>query len=118
MYCCNVLRNLVLNAGDRGFAVLLQYWAGEFRFALQMRAVTYEDEAKLKAEPSPCQLPVTNATLSASLFIKHCPACGFPLADLLARSKPEFENLAAQHVAFLNKLPDLRKPGSESTSPD
>lgn len=49
-----------------------------FRFTLQGRAVSKEDELLLSQNPSPMRLPIkgSNLTLAANIALNYCPYCG------------------------------------------
>jgi hypothetical protein len=102
MLCCHSLTNLIDNAGQRGLAVLVCITDQGLRFALQMRAVTADDENNMKNFPSPSFSLPEHITLSESLRIRHCPSCG-QLLDALAASNPElFSKLAYEHRPYQN----------------
>jgi len=102
MLCCHSLTNLINNAGQRGLAVLICKTDVGVRFALQMRAVTADDENKMKKFPQPSLSLPEHVTLSESMRIRHCPSCG-KLLDELAASEPSFfAKLADEHRSYQN----------------
>ena len=101
MFCCPAFENLIGNAGERGLAVLVSQHSEGMKFALQMRAVAFTDEATLPKEPLPT-MP-TNISLSGSMRIRYCPSCGRRLEELAAAESKVFEQLAAQHKPFQNE---------------
>jgi hypothetical protein len=56
MFCCDGLKNLIGNAGQRGVSVRVYERPGGFRFNLQARAVSKETELKYSQTPAP--LPI------------------------------------------------------------
>ena len=100
MLCCNVFNNLINNAGERGLAVLVSEDKDGVKFSVQMRAVSFADEGRLPKGPWP--LTLTNLTLSGSMRIRYCPACGKRLDDLATAAPQLFKELAAKHEPFQN----------------
>jgi len=101
MFCCHAFENLVGNAGERGLAILVSEHSDGLKFALQMRAVAFEEEARLSKEPMPT-MP-THISLSGSMRIRFCPSCGKRLDELAAANPGKFEVLAAKHKRFQNE---------------
>lgn len=102
MLCCQSLTNLIDNAGQRGLAVLVCKTDMNFRFALQMRAVTVDDEKSMKKFPQPSLSLPEHVTLSESMRIRHCPSCGKRLDELAASDPSLFARLADEHRTFQN----------------
>lgn len=98
--CCNALVNLINNAGDRGLAVLVGEDMDGLTFAVQMRAISIADEGNLPKGPWPTTLK--NITLSGSIRIRYCPACGKRLADLAVSAPQYFKELVAKHKTLQN----------------
>lgn len=98
--CCNAFINLINNAGDRGFSVLVSEDKEGVMFAVQMRSVSFIDEKNLPKGPWPTTL--TNLTLSGSMRIRYCPSCGKLLNDLVVSDPKYFQELAAKHKVFQN----------------
>ncbi|NJM37063.1 MAG: hypothetical protein HC845_03845 [Akkermansiaceae bacterium] len=102
MLCCHLLTNLIDNAGQRGLAVLVCKTDAGLRFALQMRAVTADNENTMKKFPkSSFSLP-ENVTLSESLRIRHCPSCGTRLDELATKDPSLFARLADEQRLYQN----------------
>ena len=103
MLCCHSLTNLIGNAGQRGFAVLVCETEAGLRFALQMRAVTADDENTMKRLPqSSLSLP-EHITLSGSIRIRYCPSCGKRLDELATADPAHFSKLAEEHRQYQNE---------------
>jgi hypothetical protein len=105
MFCCDGFKNLIGDAGQRGMSVLVyQTFSGEFRFALQSRAISMEAEILLTQTPT--TLPIKgNMTISANIVLNYCPFCGSKLRRLVTRStKKHFQALAAEHKSFYKPL--------------
>jgi len=100
MLCCHAFDNLILNAGERGFAVLVSENKDGVKFSLQMRAVSFADEGNLPKGPLPT-MP-THLTLSGSMRIRYCPSCGKRLDDLVTADTKSFKELAGKHAPFQN----------------
>jgi len=113
MYCCHTFENIVQNAGNRGFAILVRrLMSVGLMFELQERAIAFADEASMfkrssseqsswtMAQPSPA-----SATLAASGIIRFCPFCGRRLEELIAADPKFFEELEAKHKPFLVGTP-------------
>jgi hypothetical protein len=106
MFCCEGFKNLINNAGQRGVSALVIYNApGRFRFELQSRAVTREDELLLSQTQMPGSLLLHNhppqiehVALTANIRVNYCPCCGTKLQKLVTFStKRSFEALADEH---------------------
>ena len=102
MFCCHSLTNLIDNAGQRGLAVLVCKTEAGLRFALQMRAVTADDENTMKTFPQPSFSLPEHVTLSESLRIRHCLSCGTRLEELTASEPSLFARLADEHRSYQN----------------
>jgi hypothetical protein len=104
MFCCDGLKNLIGNAGQRGLSVLVYQTNAGFRFNIQSRAISMEAEALLTQTPTP--LPIKgNMTISANIGLNYCPFCGTKLQKLLKKSTLEkFEALAEEHKSFDKRL--------------
>jgi hypothetical protein len=100
MFCCNAFKNLIENAGERGLAVLVSEHLEGLKFALQMRAVAFTDEAGFSQGPLP--VTPTNISLSGSMRIRFCPSCGKRLEELVSEDIKLFEELAVKHKPFQN----------------
>ena len=100
MFCCEGLKNLAENAGQRGMSVLVCENRGKLQFNLQSRAVSKDDEVLLAQRPTP--LPIEgNMSLSVSIGLKFCPFCGTTLQTLVTPStQRHFEALAKRHRDF------------------
>ena len=100
MFCCDGLKNLIGNAGQRGTAVLVYNTPQGIRFNLQSRAITREAELRFTAAPTP--LPFgDHMTISANIGLNYCPFCGMRLQRLVTwRTKKQFEALAEVHKKF------------------
>jgi hypothetical protein len=99
MFCCQGFENLIGNVGQRGISALVYDTARGFRFSLQGRAVSKEDELFLTQNPSAGRLPIKgNMSLSANIGLNYCPFCGRVLQALINPStKKRFEALAEEH---------------------
>jgi hypothetical protein len=99
MFCCRGFENLIGNVGQRGISALVYDTPRGFRFSLQGRAVSKEDELFLTHNPSPTPLPIKgNMSLSANIGLNYCPFCGRDLQALINPStKKRFEALAEEH---------------------
>lgn len=98
MYCCYAFKNLINNAGNSGFAVLVCNSQDKISYALQMRSVAFADVEKISQKPI-AEFP-KNITLSESMKIRYCPSCGKCLADLHSDNEKEFKKIAAVHKQF------------------
>jgi hypothetical protein len=100
MFCCDGLKNLIGNAGQRGMSVLVHDKQSGFRFNLQARAVSKETELRLAQTPAP--LPIEgNVTLSSNIALNYCPFCGTELKTLVTSlTRKRFETLANEHKRF------------------
>jgi hypothetical protein len=100
MFCCDGLKILIDNAGERGMSVLVDEDLGQFRFHLELRAVSKDEETLLSRNQVP--LPTKgNITLAASIVASFCPFCGTKLQTLVTRSsRRDFEALAEKHNVF------------------
>jgi hypothetical protein len=100
MFCCDGLKNLIGNAGQRGMSVLVYEKRGGFRFNLQARAVPKDVEVRFSETPTP--LPIEgNITLSTNIGLNYCPFCGVELKTLVTSSTGKrFEMLANEHKRF------------------
>jgi hypothetical protein len=93
-------QNLIESAGQRGMSVLINQTSGGFRFSIQSRAVSSEDEALISGTPTP--LPIEgNMTISASIGLNYCPFRGTNLQKLVRSStKKHFQALAEKHMSI------------------
>jgi hypothetical protein len=100
MFCCDGLKNLMDNAGERGMSVLVYERPGGFRFNIQARAVSKETE--LRYSQTPPRLPIEgNVTLASNIGLNYCPFCGTELKTLVTPStRKQFEGLANEHKRF------------------
>jgi hypothetical protein len=100
MFCCEGLKNLIGNAGQRGMSVLVYERPAGFRFNLQARAVSKEAELHYSQTPAP--LPIEgNIYLSINIGLNYCPFCGTELKTLVTSStRKRFETLANEHKRF------------------
>jgi hypothetical protein len=97
MFCCDGLKNLIGNAGQRGMSALVYERSGGFRFNLQARAVS--KEAGLQYSQTPASLPIEgNISLAINIGLNYCPFCGRELKMLVTSStRKRFEALANEH---------------------
>jgi hypothetical protein len=97
MFCCEGVKNLIGNAGQRGMSVLVYERPGGFRFNLQARAVSKEAELRFSQAPAP--LPFEdNVSLATNIGLNYCPFCGTKLKALVTSStQKQFEKLANEH---------------------
>jgi hypothetical protein len=97
MYCCHGLRNLIATAGQAGISVLVVLEPGSFRFRLQSRAVSKEEEDRMSKHPVPLPLQ-ENLKTSLSMALNYCPFCGCKLRSLVGSSTwRKFAALAREH---------------------
>src|SRR5262245_16865602 len=100
MFCCDGLKNLVGNAGQREISALVYESPGGFRFGLQFRAVSRRDELLISKKQTPIEIE-GNITLSAVIGLRHCPFCGTNLLTLVTpATRGRFEALAEEHREF------------------
>jgi hypothetical protein len=99
MFCCRGFEILIETVGQRGISALIYDTPNGFRFGLQGRAVSKEDELFLSKNPSPTPLPTKgNVSLSATIGLNYCPFCGRDLQTLITSStKKRFQVLAEEH---------------------
>jgi hypothetical protein len=106
MFCCEGFKSLINNAGQRGVSALVMRSAsGRFRFDLQSRAVTREDELLISQTQMPGSMRLHNhpaqvehVALAANIHLNCCPFCGTKLQNLITSStKRSFEALADEH---------------------
>jgi hypothetical protein len=104
MFCCRGFENLIGNVGQRGISALVYDTPRGFRFSLQGRAVSKEDELFLTQNPTP--LPIKgNMSLSANIGLNYCPFCGRDLQTLITSStKKRFAVLAEEHKKIDQRL--------------
>jgi hypothetical protein len=70
MFCCQGFENLIVMVGQRGLSALVYHTPKGFRFTLQGRAVSKEDELILTQNRSWTPLPIKgNVTLSANIAL-------------------------------------------------
>lgn len=99
-FCCPSFQNNIGNAGQRGFSIIVSKKNDGIFFTLQMRAISFEDELKVKAKQSEVPAAALNISLSGSLMIKFCPSCGKRLNDLANANRRYFEDIALTHKCF------------------
>ena len=108
MLCCEGMKSLVANAGQRGMSAIVYQRGLEFRFNLQSRADSYDDELPLVQQPMPNSGSLTSdgvLTLSTNMGLRFCPFCGKELQRLIKPStKQFFEGLAQQHKKLDERL--------------
>jgi hypothetical protein len=106
MFCCQGFENLIVMVGQRGLSALVYHTPKGFRFTLQGRAVSKEDELILTQNRSWTPLPIKgNVTLSANIALNYCPFCGRALQKLItSKTKARFEALAEEHKKFYQPL--------------
>jgi len=104
MFCCDGMKSLIANAGQRGISVLVYNTSSGFRFNIQGRAISKEDENRLAQHPTPNPTPLTSdghLTISANCGLNYCPFCGTKLQKLITRSTVgRFQALAEQHSSI------------------
>ena len=100
MYCCHVLKNLLDNAGEKGFSVLVSKHSDNIKFTLQMRALSFKDEQSASLQPLPSASFCMS--VSGSMRLRYCPSCGKQLADLAHANPAAYEELATKHIQFQN----------------
>jgi hypothetical protein len=72
MYCCDGFKNLISNAGQRGIsALVINKPPGRFRFNLQSRAVTKEDEVRLSQKELRANGRPRKRRAIAQIFVSH-----------------------------------------------
>ena len=97
MYCCQGLGNLIAAAGQAGISILVLQEPGKFRFQLQSRAVSKEEEDRMSKHPIPLPLQ-ENLKTSLCIALNYCPFCGWQLQSLVKRSTwKAFEAMAKEH---------------------
>lgn len=109
MFCCRSLQTLAGEAGQKGFAVIAVREGDDRSFCLEARAFdadvvrrySQHDSAGRYLWPSLLNDDGVEVayTTSMLLHLRHCPACGAKLADLIARDPDGFDRLAAQQRA-------------------
>jgi hypothetical protein len=100
MFCCDGLKISVGEAGERRISILVSETNGEFRFHLQFRAVSKQDEVFLSQNPTPLAIK-GNVSLAAMARICFCPFCWKNLRTLVAPSTfRRFRALAEEHKIF------------------
>jgi hypothetical protein len=104
MFCCDGLKRLIENAGQQGMSVLVYQTSLGFRFDVQSRAFSREDEILLMQPRTP--LPIKgNMSIRANMRLTYCPVCGTKLQKLVTRSTiKQFQALAEQHKSFYQSL--------------
>ena len=103
MYCCKPFENLILNAGGRGFSILICSFPFGNRFVIQMRSSSYADEESATIRMKHLDLQFDNLILSSSMIIKFCPCCGSKLSDTYSKHVDHYDDLLQKHTIFQNK---------------
>jgi len=89
---------MIANAGQRGIAALLKETAKGLVFVEQCRGIAFEDESKIRPNPS---APDIKINVSCTTGLPYCPSCGCQLQQLVETSPHAFQQLAEEHKKFL-----------------
>ena len=103
MFCCDGLKSLIENAGQRGIAALVERVPGGIMVVLQSRGVAADDEPKLRPGGPGHDYKIN---ISTSTGITFCPFCGKRVEKTIEKERVLFEELADRHDK-LRTIPNL-----------
>lgn len=105
-FCCSGFERSIAAAGGRGLAVLVHKGPDGIGFVFQSRGVAFEDESKIRSNPSS---PDIKINVSWESGLHYCPYCGRRLGTLVKASPQVFYQLAEKHKQLLPGVFKLMK---------
>ena len=110
MYCCDTLKRMIENAGQRGCSIVVNEWNGIIRFWLQLRSITHQQSKELCQELKEKSIgsAIENITNATAHCIEYCPYCGTRLHKLIKKYPKEYRILLASHKAYISEIGQIK----------